>query len=284
MRQVPGLAVDGRRVYRVLRGTPAKDGAGVALRRVFGHREAEDLDPFLLLDDFGSEDPDDYLPGFPLHPHRGIETVTYLLAGRVDHRDSLGNGGSIGPLDMQWMSAGSGILHEEMPRLSPGGVRGLQLWVNLARAEKMKAPAYRAASAAAVPAVRGEGFLVRVLAGSFRGRAGALSGIAGDPEYLDVELEAGAELALEAPRSRTAVCYLVSGVLANGYRAGDCLCYGRDADAVLLRAGDVPCRLVLACAEPLREPIAWGGPIVMNTEAEIETAFRELREGRFVES
>ena len=277
-----------RMIAKVFRGTETRDGAGVRLIRVFSNREAALLDPFLLFDAFGSEDSADYLPGFPWHPHRGIETVTYMREGRVRHGDSLGNSGTIGPGDLQWMSAGSGIIHEEMPQLSPRGVSGFQLWVNLPAAEKMRAPEYRDAPASAVPAVPVEGGEVRPFAGSFAGTPGPLVGIARDPAYFDVSLKAGATLSLPTPTEHTAFAYVYAGELgtaggAVSYAGGTCLLFG-PGEAAVLSAGPDGASFVFAHAQPLRESIAWGGPIVMNTREELETAFRELDEGTFIKS
>ncbi|MBU0929018.1 MAG: pirin family protein [Spirochaetes bacterium] len=275
-----------REAVLTLRGKETYDGAGVRLLRVFGHAEAGRFDPFLLLDAFGSDDPALYLPGFPMHPHRGIETVTYLLEGSVRHGDSLGSGGLIGPGDLQWMSAGSGIIHEEMPQESPRGVHGLQLWVNLPGKEKMRQPAYRGASAAEVPVVPTGSGSVRVLAGEWGGARGPVVGVARSPSYLDVSLDPGAAITLDAPYGRTAFFYVLEGAASTGSSpdargAGDCVLLGH-GDEVRLVAGPLGARLVIAHAPPIGEPIAWGGPIVMNTRAELDQAFRELDEGTFI--
>ncbi|PKL08250.1 MAG: pirin family protein [Spirochaetae bacterium HGW-Spirochaetae-7] len=265
-----------------IRGRTAYDGAGVKLQRIFGHDEAARFDPFLLLDAFGSDDPADYLPGFPMHPHRGIETVTYLLEGSVRHGDSLGNGGVIGPGDLQWMSAGSGIIHEEMPQRSPRGVHGLQLWVNLARREKMRPPAYRGATAVEVPVVPTGSGEVRVLAGKWGEASGPVIGVARSPVYLDVTLFPGAAIELEAEPGRTAFQYILSGTL-NSHDAGTCVLLG-DGDTARLEAGPEGARFIFVHAPPLGEPIAWGGPIVMNTREELAQAFHELDEGTFIKA
>ncbi|HBO41398.1 MAG TPA: hypothetical protein DD477_09305 [Spirochaetaceae bacterium] len=287
-----------RAAVLAIRGRTTYDGAGVRLQRIFGHDETSRFDPFLLLDAFGSDDPADYLPGFPMHPHRGIETVTYLLAGSVRHRDSLGNGGVIGPGDLQWMSAGSGIIHEEMPQASPVGVHGLQLWVNLAPAQKMRPPAYRGIVAAQVSAVPVGGGSVRLLAGEWNGRRGPVAGVAGDPAYLDVQLEAGSRFALDIASGRTAFAYLIDGSLAVAppadaasgggaglvyHEAGSCLLLG-DGQIAAFLAGPAGSRFIVAHAPPIGAPIAWGGPIVMNTQAELDTAFRELEAGTFIKT
>jgi len=281
--------MDIREAVTSIKGKTAYDGAGVKLQRIFGHADTSRFDPFLLLDAFGSDDPADYLPGFPMHPHRGIETVTYLLEGSVRHGDSLGSGGVIGPGDLQWMSAGSGIIHEEMPLASPRGVHGLQLWVNLARSEKMNPPAYRGATAAEVPVLKTPSGTVRVLAGSWGGVTGPISGVARSPVYLDVELDAGATMELEAARGRTAFMYIIAGALSTGSGAGAGKEYGEatcvllgDGELARVKAGTQGARFVFVHAPPLGESIAWGGPIVMNTRQELEQAFRELDSGTFI--
>jgi redox-sensitive bicupin YhaK (pirin superfamily) len=275
-----------RAVARAFSGIETMDGAGVRLIRMFGHREARLLDPFLLLDLFGSDDPDQYLPGFPWHPHRGIETVTYMLEGTVRHGDSMGNSGFIGPGDLQWMTAGSGIIHEEMPQSSPLGIRGFQLWLNLPAAEKMRDPAYRGYGASQVAAERtGEGE-VRVLAGRFGATRGPVQGLERDPMLLDLRLGDSGSATVDAPQGATAFACLYGGSLVqpslpDGGALPRCILFG-DGDAVRFKAGKEGCSLIFACALPLREEIAWGGPIVMNTQEELERAFREYEAGTFV--
>ncbi|MFH2113137.1 MAG: pirin family protein [Spirochaetota bacterium] len=278
-----------REAELTLRGKATRDGAGVQLQRMFAGEElAKRFDPFLLLDAFGSDDPADYLPGFPMHPHRGMETVTYLLEGSVRHGDSMGNGGLIGPGDLQWMSAGSGIIHEEMPQLSLRGVHGLQLWVNLPGREKMRDPAYHGVTTSEVPAVPTGSGQVRVLAGGWGGAIGPVIGVAGDPVYLDIELQPGASILLDAPAGRTAFTYVLMGPELVGsanetHPAGSCVLLGA-GDEARFTAGSGGCRFIFVHAPPIREPIAWGGPIVMNTRAELEMAFRELDEGTFIKA
>jgi hypothetical protein len=282
-----------RQTALVIQGQITRDGAGVRLRRIFaGEDLARRFDPFLLLDAFGADDPADYLPGFPMHPHRGIETVTYLLAGTVRHGDSLGNGGVISPGDLQWMSAGSGIIHEEMPQESPNGVHGLQLWVNLARRAKLNPPAYRGVTAAEVPVVpTGQG-TVRVLAGEWGGARGPVIGVAGSPVYLDIELRPATTMTIDIPEGRTAFCYILSGTLSldgsgEGPHQPGCCILLTDGDGMRCTAdnassGSGGTRFIVVHAPPLREPIAWGGPIVMNSREELADAFRELEEGTFI--
>jgi redox-sensitive bicupin YhaK (pirin superfamily) len=278
-----------RGIARVFPGMDTMDGAGVRLVRLFGNREAKLFDPFLLLDLFGSDDPDQYLPGFPWHPHRGIETVTYMLSGTVRHGDSMGNSGFIGPGDVQWMTAGSGIVHEEMPQPSPLGIRGLQLWVNLPRADKMRPPAYRGFGAADIPVETIPGGEIRLISGGFGRSRGPVRGIAGEPVYMDIRLGDEGSVEVDAPSGMTAFACVYEGELERpglpeaGLRgaAPYCALLG-EGDKVRFKAGRGGCSLVFACARPLGEPIAWRGPIVMNTEAELDLAFREYAEGRFV--
>ncbi len=295
-----------RNVVLTVEGNDTTDGAGVRLRRMFaGEAAARLFDPFLLLDAFGSLDPGEYLAGFPMHPHRGIETVTYMLEGSVRHRDSLGNGGTIGPGDVQWMSAASGILHEEMPIESPRGVAGLQLWVNLAARDKMGPPRYREVAAASIPELRMTWGRVRVLAGSFENVTGPVTGVAGAPVFLDFSLEVDAAVDVPIPEGRNAFCHVLEGAIRvdspgaeNGirspvsgaaadrnvvYDSGTCLLLGPGEEARFVAAGG-EARFICVHAPPLGEPIAWGGPVVMNTREELAIAFRELREGRFIRS
>jgi hypothetical protein len=277
-----------RGIVRAFRGVETMDGAGVRLVRLFSNREVKLLDPFLLLDLFGSEDPDQYLPGFPWHPHRGIETVTYMLAGSVRHGDSMGNSGFIGPGDVQWMTAGSGIVHEEMPQPSPRGIRGFQLWVNLSRSEKMVDPAYRGFAAPEIPVERTEGGEIRAIAGGFGSATGPVRGLARQPTYLDVRLGDEGSVELGAPEGETAFACLYEGSLespsgAESGRLPLCCLFG-PGDRVRLKAGREGCSLVFVHGSPLGEEIAWRGPIVMNTEFELAEAFREYSEGTFVKA
>ena len=280
-----------RPIAHVLTSQPTIEGAGVHLRRAFGPREVPMLDPFLLLDDFRSDDPARYLMGFPWHPHRGIETVTYMLAGRVEHGDSMGNSGTIGPGDMQWMTAGGGIIHQEMPKAATGGTRmgGFQLWVNLPARAKMMRPRYREVRAGDVPEVEPRpGTRVRIIAGRLGGAVGPARDIIAEPEYLDVAIEAGRTYEHPLARGRRAFAYVFegSGSFTGGKGAhgdGTLVLFG-DGDAVTATAtaGGAAMRMLLVSGRPIGEPVAWGGPIVMNTEMELETAFREYREGSFI--
>ncbi len=269
-------------------GTETMEGAGVRLRRMFGNRQVPLFDPYLLLDNFGSSDPEDYLAGFPWHPHRGIETVTYMLEGEVAHDDTLGNSGTIGPGDVQWMTAGSGIIHQEMPQRSEGRLSGFQLWVNLPAKEKMAVPAYRGLSGADLPIVPLEhGGKVRVIAGTFDRVVGPVRGLSVDPTYLDIDLPAHESIELPTPRSHIAFSQVVSGSgsfdAAPGPRAspGETLLYG-PGERVRIAAGDGPLRFLFVTGRPIGEPVAWYGPIVMNRPEELNEAARELQTGQFI--
>jgi redox-sensitive bicupin YhaK (pirin superfamily) len=282
------------------------EGAGVRLRRAFGFGDTSDFDPFLLLDDFRNENPDDYLAGFPWHPHRGIETITYVLAGAVSHGDSLGNSGTLGAGDVQWMTAGSGILHQEMPRGDQDGrMHGFQLWANLPSSLKMTAPRYQDVSATDIPEiVDDDGTTVRVICGSFWGKSGPVDGIAADPRYLDVWVPAGQRKRLPVETTRHAFAYVFHGAgtfrdasepLAvktervgepegsAAYEAGNrSLVLFDRGDEVVVQAGDEGIRFLLVSGKPLQEPVAWRGPIVMNTQEQLRHAYAELRAGTFI--
>ena len=280
-----------RNVQEVIEPQFVTEGAGVRLRRSIATRRLGYLDPFLLFDHFGSEDPDDYLAGFPMHPHRGIETVTYMLAGLVDHKDSLGNAGTVRAGDVQWMTSGSGILHEEMPRPKDGKMYGFQLWVNLPAKLKMSRPRYQDVPSARIPEVLLEdGVRIRVIAGVVDGVRGAVTEIYADPEYLDVFVPAGRSFGQSVPRGHTAFAYVFDG---EGVFGGDAdgnefkvpsprlVVYG-DGDGVFVRADRKPVRFLLLSGKPLGEPIARYGPFVMNTKEEIEQALADLRNGTFI--
>jgi redox-sensitive bicupin YhaK (pirin superfamily) len=278
-----------REVKDVRQGAPTLEGAGVRLRRLFGFEKVPGLDPFLLLDDFSSADPDDYLAGFPWHPHRGIETITYVLKGEIEHGDSMGNRGVIGPGEVQWMTAGSGIIHQEMPRENrAGGLQGFQLWANLPAAEKMMAPRYRSVTAAQIPLLElRDGVKVRVVSGTVDGVPGPVRGIRIDPEYLDVEIPPGAAFRRAVPADHAVFAYVFAGAARFAHpgkgraRAGELVTFagGGGVQAV---AGDEGARFLLVAGRPLREPVAWRGPIVMNTEAELRRAFAEYEAGTFL--
>ena len=266
-------------------GRPTIDGAGVRLVRVLGSPTVKTFDPFLMLDAFDSVNPDDYVKGFPMHPHRGIETFTYLVNGAIEHKDSMGNVGVIRDGGCQWMTAGSGILHQEMPLASPS-MLGLQLWINLPAAHKMTDPKYRDISMDMVPRVEEEGASVAVVAGEYKNIAGAARGDYVDVRFLDVRLEPGAIWQLQTDPAHTVFAYLYDeGCYLNAGRqpllARHAYLLG-EGDTVAFEGGDKACRFVLVSGAPLREPVAWGGPIVMNTDAELMQAYSEIEEGRFI--
>jgi len=284
------------------------EGAGVKLRRAFGFGRTSDFDPFLLLDDFRNEHPEDYLPGFPWHPHRGIETITYVLRGTVQHGDSLGNRGAMGPGDVQWMTAGSGILHQEMPKGDDAGrMHGFQLWANLPKSLKMTDPRYQDILAKDIPeVVDDDGTRVRVICGEFWGKTGPVEGVAADPRYLDVFVPPGVRKTLPVESSRHAFAYIFEGsgtfrdasaprgVLTEQVGEGASGAMVRDeagnrslvlfdsGDAITVQAGEAGIRFLLVSGRPLEEPVAWRGPIVMNTDEELRRAYAELRDGTFI--
>jgi redox-sensitive bicupin YhaK (pirin superfamily) len=270
---------------KVIEPQAVVEGAGVRLKRSIGTRTLDYLDPFLLLDHFQSKNRGDYEAGFPLHPHRGIETVTYLLAGAVRHRDTLGNSGEIGPGDLQWMTAGRGILHEEMPQVRPEGVAGFQLWVNLPAKQKMVGPRYQNINANEIVAIRREGgATIRVIAGTVDGVTGPIGGIAAEPTYLDVLLPVGGSLVQPIDRGHSAFAYVFEGEARFGDNlvAAPKLVVWGDGDRIEAHAGKEPARFLLVSGKPLNEPIARHGPFVMNTREEIEQTLRELRDGTFI--
>jgi redox-sensitive bicupin YhaK (pirin superfamily) len=295
-----------RPVRRVTESRPTMEGAGVRLRRAFGFGNTSEFDPFLLFDDFRNERPEDYLAGFPWHPHRGIETITYVLAGNVAHGDSLGNTGSLGAGDVQWMTAGRGILHQEMPQGDANGrMHGFQLWANLPAALKMTAPRYQDITSEGIPEVTDDdGTRVRVIIGNFWGKRGPVEGIAADPRYLDVWVPPGRRKTLPVEISNSAFAYVFegSGTFRNAsgpqpvatertdgsdsiemVPAGDrSLVLFDRGDEVTVQAGDHGIRFLLISGKPLQEPVAWYGPIVMNTQAELQQAYDELRLGTFI--
>jgi redox-sensitive bicupin YhaK (pirin superfamily) len=275
-----------RSVSAVWKNRPTMEGAGVRLHRVFGNEQVPRLDPFLLLDDFGSDNPADYLKGFPWHPHRGIETVTYLDRGTVAHGDSIGNAGAIGPGDVQWMTAGSGIIHQEMPQAPVDRIlRGFQLWVNLPAAKKMCEPRYRGIEAAGIPAASlAAGVTAKVIAGEAGGVRGPVKDLVVDVSYLDVTAAPAAACVHPVAAAHRCLTYIVEGEGGfAGTRAGaGHLVLFEGTGGVAVEAGPRGCRYLLITGKPLGEPVAWYGPIVMNTEEELETAFREYRDGTFV--
>ncbi|MDG6224519.1 MAG: pirin family protein [Candidatus Thermoplasmatota archaeon] len=277
-----------RKIQKVMKSRPTLEGAGVHLRRAFGFHDENAFDPFLLLDDFRSDDPRKYLPGFPWHPHRGIETITYMLYGSAEHGDSLGNKGVIGPGDVQWMTAGSGIIHQEMPKGDPEGrMGGFQLWANLPARMKMMDPRYRDIGSDSIPEVELYGTKIKVVAGRVGDVRGPVTDIVIDPEYLDVRMPPNSTFDHPNPPGHTVLAYLYKGKALFEeditVPSENVILFG-DGASVRFRTGDLPASFLLISGKPLKEPVAWGGPIVMNTQAELEQAFTELRSGKFIRS
>ena len=273
-----------RGVAKIIEPQAVVEGAGVRLKRSIGTSTLDYLDPFLLLDHFQSKKAADYEAGFPLHPHRGIETVTYLLAGAVRHRDSVGNAGEIGPGDLQWMSAGRGILHEEMPQVRPEGVAGFQLWVNLPKKQKMSAPRYQNIHANEIAVIeRDGGVTIRMIAGTVDGVTGPIGGIAAEPTDLDVSLPKGGSLVHPIPRGHSAFAYIFEGEARfdDTLVTAPKLVVWNDGDSVVVHGDKSAARFLLVSGKPLNEPMARYGPFVMNTQEEIEQTLRELQQGTF---
>lgn len=274
-----------RQIHTILQRKPVTEGAGVRLHRVFGFSEAPNLDPFLLLDDFRSDHREDYIKGFPWHPHRGIETITYVLKGDVAHGDSLGNEGMISSGDVQWMTAGSGIIHQEMPQGdADGAMHGFQLWANLPAAQKMMEPRYRGITASQIPNMTlDDGVSVKVIAGTVAGTAGPVTDIVSDPQYLDCSLPPETSYTQATEYDHTLLIYVIGGQAdVNGTPVdnGALVVFGKgDTVRVDTKSG---ARFLLLSGQPLNEPVAWRGPIVMNTQAELDRAFREYRENTFI--
>ena len=296
-----------RMIKKLWKSKPTVEGAGVHLKRAFGHYQVPQLDPFLLLDDFHSDNPRHYLPGFPWHPHRGIETITYVLHGKVEHGDSMGNSGIISPGDVQWMTAGSGIIHQEMPKEERGSLLwGFQLWANLPSTHKMMEPRYRDVKSSQIPEVTlSSGVTVKIICGRVNGNAGPVKDIVTDPEYIDVFVPAGTTFAHQALPGHTVFAYVIDGegyfdkernpfaheVIGDNYFdfKRDCLCrmetlilYGREGEEVVITTEHSPVRFLLVSGRPIGEPVAWYGPIVMNTQEELKTAFEEFEKGTFI--
>jgi hypothetical protein len=295
-----------RPIKRLAKAKPTREGAGVHLRRAFGFGNTSEFDPFLLLDDFRNDVPEDYLAGFPWHPHRGIETITYVLAGTVEHGDSIGNHGAIEAGDVQWMTAGSGIIHQEMPKGDAAGrMHGFQLWANLPSSLKMTAPRYQEVKAAEIPQITDDdGTHVRVVCGNFWGKSGPVEGVAADPIYLDVSVAPGRRKSLPVETTRHAFAYVFAGggkfcnasgplaVPTEGISWSDVLpptaadnrslVVFDSGDEVTVQAGDEGIRFLLVSGKPIEEPVAWYGPIVMNTQEQLQQAFQELEKGTFL--
>jgi redox-sensitive bicupin YhaK (pirin superfamily) len=295
-----------RAIKKILRPQPTLEGAGVKLQRGFGFGDPKEFDPFLLFDDFRNDNPEEYLAGFPWHPHRGIETITYVLAGQVDHGDSLGNSGTLSGGDVQWMTSGSGIIHQEMPKGdAQGRMHGFQLWANLPSSLKMTTPRYQDVAGKDIPeVVDDDGTRVRVVCGNFWGTSGPVDGIAADPIYLDVSVPPGRRKTLPVETTRHAFAYVFAGsgtfrnasdpkaVKTDGVSAGSgspaedlgnrsLLLFDR-GDEVTVQAGEQGIRFLLVSGKPIEEPVAWYGPIVMNTEDELRVAVAEMRAGTFI--
>jgi redox-sensitive bicupin YhaK (pirin superfamily) len=274
-----------RKVEKILERRLTLEGAGVKLRRVLGNDDDSTLDPFLLLDHFGSEDPKDYIKGFPWHPHRGMETVTYMWTGEVEHGDSMGNKGVIKSGDVQWMTAGSGIIHQEMPQKYNGLMQGFQLWVNLPAKKKMTDPKYRGITKDQIPTIEKDGQTIKVIAGKIEGIEGPVRDLSTETEYFDVELAAGKEFQHLTHKNLTVFSYVINGsveVHDQKIKSGQCGVFNR-GDSVKISSLN-GARFLFVAGEPLNEPVAWRGPIVMNTEEELDKAFEELDEGTFTKS
>lgn len=277
-----------RKVEKILQSKMTTEGAGVLLRRVFGFDELGLLDPFLLLDFFGSDDPDDYIAGFPWHPHRGIETITYMVDGVVEHADSIGNKGVISSGGIQWMAAGSGIIHEEMPRAFSGTMRGFQLWVNIPAAYKMKAPDYQEFTVEKIPVVdAGNNIKVKVIAGEFCEISGPVSDPFIEPFYFDISVPAQSGFRTIVETGHTVFAFVFEGEGTFDEAKSTRITTGQlvklsDGDTIEMSTQDKSVRFLLVGGKPLNEPVAWRGPVVMNTQEELLTAFREFREGTFV--
>ena len=296
-----------RKIKKVWKSKPTLEGAGVHLERAFGFQEVPELDPFLLLDDFHSDNPKDYLPGFPWHPHRGIETITYVLFGKVEHGDSMGNKGTISSGDVQWMTAGSGIVHQEMPKGSKDGLMwGFQLWANLPRSQKMMDPRYRDVKRNQIPEVAlDSGAKVKIICGRVNGVSGPVKDIVTDPEYLDVSMPPGTTFARPVTSGHTLFAYVIEGkgyfdegrnsyaheMIGSNYFdfKRECLMspenlvlFGREGDQMVATTETTPVHFLLVSGKPIGEPVAWYGPIVMNTQEELRIAFEEYEKGTFI--
>jgi redox-sensitive bicupin YhaK (pirin superfamily) len=298
-----------RKIKKIFKSRPTIEGAGVHLKRAFGYSQVPQFDPFLMLDDFHTSNPDEYLAGFPWHPHRGIETITYVLEGLVEHGDSMGNKGAIAAGDVQWMTAGSGIIHQEMPKLSPTGTMwGFQFWANLPASRKMMPPRYRDIKADEIPAVTlANGVEVKVVAGEVAGVRGPVQDIVIEPEMLDITVPAGTVFSHPLPQGHTVFAYVLSGegyfderrdayayeMVGQGWSDIErrCICqpetvilFEHGGDEIVVTTTDIPVRFLLVSGKPLNEPVAWYGPIVMNTQDELKVAFEEYNDGTFIKS
>lgn len=275
-----------RTIRKIVTGQRTIDGAGVSLVRVIGYNDTEEFDPFLMLDAFDSVDSNDYIKGFPWHPHRGIETITYLVKGDIEHGDSLGNKGSILDGQCQWMTAGSGIIHQEMPKPCER-MLGVQLWLNLPAKDKMTSPKYRGLSKEDIPVIHEENKKIHIISGNYNGKKGAIEGDYVKAQCLDVELNSGAEWFFETEKYNTLFVYILQGEAYFGAENDRVITEKHavlfnEGDKLRVKASNTNVRFLLMSGKPLKEPIAWGGPIVMNTREELELAFKELDEDKFI--
>ena len=297
-----------RKIKKVIQSKPTIEGAGVHLKRVFGFREVSAFDPFLLLDDFRSKNPHEYIKGFPWHPHRGIETITYILEGSVEHGDSMGNRGTIGPGDVQWMTAGSGIIHQEMPQGNEAGhMGGFQLWANLPASHKMMDPRYRDVKSRQIPEIlTSNGVTIRIICGEIKGVKGPVQDIITDPEYFDVAIPAETEFIHPTKAGYTVLAYIIEGkalfcdqkdpfsyevegtnyfdIHRDPFVTHENLVLFEDGEQIIVSTEDEPVRFLLISGKPIGEPVAWYGPIVMNTQQELQVAFDEYSNGTFIKS
>ena len=280
-----------REIQIVLEAVPTLEGAGVALKRAFGNRHTKILDPFLMMDDFGSEDPADYIKGFPWHPHRGIETITYVIDGRVKHEDSMGTKGVIGKSDVQWMTAGSGIIHQEMPELpkeNETGLWGFQLWANLPKSHKMMNPRYRDVKSTDIPIITdASGAIVKLISGEFNGIKGPVQDVVINPQYMDIYIPKETVFSLFVPRDHTAFSYIMQGSANFGLQeknvgSENLIIYKPGESTITFRTENEDVRFLYVSGKPLHEPIAWYGPMVMNTQEEIYNAIEEFNSGTFL--
>jgi redox-sensitive bicupin YhaK (pirin superfamily) len=295
-----------RKINKVIKSKPVLEGAGVHLKRAFGFGQVQDFDPFLLLDDFRSDNPEHYIKGFPWHPHRGIETITYILRGQVEHGDSMGNSGSIAPGDVQWMTAGSGIIHQEMPKGDEKGrMGGFQLWANLPASSKMMKPRYRDVKSKQIPEVSpGNGVKIKIICGEVNGIQGPVRDIVTDPEYMDVSVPAGTEYIHPTKPGHTVIVYVIEGkarfcqeenpfsyevegenyfdLQRKSFVTNESLILFEDGKQLAVSTEEEAVRFLFISGKPIHEPVAWYGPIVMNTQAELQTAFDELNNGTFI--
>jgi len=278
-----------RKIKLTLKAHSTLEGAGVKLKRVFGFNEIPLFDPFLLLDHFGSENPNDYLKGFPWHPHRGIETITYMIKGNVKHRDSLGNEGKISSGDIQWMTAGSGIIHEEMPQKTDGKMMGFQLWANLPASHKMMNPRYQDIKESEIPVITLENnVVIKIISGEVQGIKGPVKEIITEPEYFDIEIPPNTEYIHDVKKDNVVFAYIFEGLgffddnLDKEKTIGELIAYQDEGSQIKITTKDIGLRFLLVSGKPIKEPIAWGGPIVMNTKKELQNAFDELDNGTFI--